>query len=126
MVARACRNGCGRMLEWDPNLEGTNKYIEVGTGMPHKGRCPNYSNASTNKFEQNKQQYGQGYSGPSVQDGLIKDVQDHSVRLDSHELRIKELERTLSGLDAAIAKLSFKPASELEGTGGTLEDESTN
>ena len=128
-----CRNGCGRILEWDNNQPGKYKFVEAATGQLH--RCPNYVSKSSQQFQQNKAAYG----GPSVQDGLIRDVQDHSVKLDAHDLRISELEKEANRfieLTDAIAKelkiRSFKTASELELVKDPLEldepipDESTN
>jgi len=113
-----CRNGCGRILEWDNNQPGKYKFVEAATGQLH--RCPNYVSKQTSDFERNKQMYG----GPSLSSGynqMQKDLADMGVWKDGAELRIRELEKEANRyieLTDAIAKelkiKSFKPASELE------------
>ncbi len=101
-----CRNGCGRILEWDNNQPGKYKFVEAATGQLH--RCPNYNPGA--KFEQNKQQAG--YRGPEqnqVQTDVANLVGDVAVLKE----QVKELQFTLSGLGEAIAKISVKPASEV-------------
>ena len=116
-----CRNGCGRILEWDNNQPGKYKFVEAATGQLHV--CPNYIRTQSSTFERNKQQYGQGYRGPSNMDKMEKDLADMVVWRDGAELRIRELEKEANRfieLTDAIAKelkiKSFKPASELEET----------
>jgi hypothetical protein len=110
-----CRNNCGAQIFVS---DRTGRWLPYNWGTDNKHDCPNFQQKRTSDFERNKQMY----AGPSVEDGIIKDIQNNSVRLDAHELRIKELERTLSGLDSAIAKLSFKKASEVEETEEVQEE----
>ena len=114
-----CRNGCGRILEWDNNQPGKYKFVEAATGQLH--RCPNYVSKQTTDFDRNKTQYGSTYRGPSNMDKMEKDLADLGVWKDGAELRIRELEKEANRfieLTDAIAKelkiKSFKPASELE------------
>jgi len=100
-----CRNGCGRILEWDNNQPGKYKFVEAATGQLHN--CPNYKSA---KFEQNKQQ---GYRGPDqnqVQTDVANLVGDVAVLKE----QVKELQFTLNGISKTLAAMSFKPASEVE------------
>jgi hypothetical protein len=118
-----CRNGCGRILEWDNNQPGKYKFVEAATGQLH--RCPNYVSKSSQQFQQNKAMY----AGPE-QNQMQKDLADLGVWKDGAELRILELEREANRfieLTDAIAKelkiRSFKTASELD---AEIPDESTN
>jgi len=130
-----CRNGCGRILEWDNNQPGKYKFVEAATGQLH--RCPNYVSKSSQQFQQNKEQYG-GYRGPSGLEKMERDLADLGVWKDGAELRILELEREATrfmDLTDAIAKelkiRSFKTASDLHEdecgcNAEPIPDESTN
>src|SRR6476659_4614233 len=52
-----CRNGCGRILEWDNNQQGKYKFVEAATGQLHK--CPNYKAKQMSEYESNKAKYAQ-------------------------------------------------------------------
>jgi len=120
MTAKECKNGCGRMIEWNNDLR---YFQETATGQRHM--CPNWKARQTSTFEQNKQMYG----GPQ-DNQMQKDLADLGVWKDGAELRIRELENQQSRfveLSDAIAKelkiRSFKTASELD---AEIPDESTN
>jgi len=61
MTARECKNGCGRMIEWNNELR---YFEETATGQRHK--CPNYKAKQMSEYESNKAKYGQ--SNQSVVD----------------------------------------------------------
>jgi len=120
-----CRNGCGRILEWDNNQPGKYKFVEAATGVLHN--CPNYVSKSSQQFQQNKAMYG----GPQ-DNQMQKDLADLGVWKDGAELRIRELEHQANRfieLSDAIAKelkiRSFKTASDIVEK-VELPDESTN
>jgi len=133
MTAKECKNGCGRMIEWNNDLR---YFQETATGQRHM--CPNWKARQTSTFDDNKQKYGSGYTGPSNMDKMEKDLADLGVWKDGMELRMKELENEASRfieLSDALAKelkiKSFKTASDLhEDECGCNEepipDESTN
>ena len=54
MTARECKNGCGRMIEWNNELR---YFEETATGQRHK--CPNYKAKQMSEYESNKAKYGQ-------------------------------------------------------------------
>ena len=119
-----CRNGCGRKIFVS---DRTGKWLPYDIGTDNKHDCPNWKSgnrlASSQQFADNKVRYGTSYAGPSVDYNMQKDLADLVVWKDGAELRIKELERTLSGLDSAIAKISLSKASDLI---DEPVDESTN
>jgi|SRR6476619_5213692 len=65
MTARECKNGCGRMIEWNNELR---YFEETATGQRHK--CPNYKAKQMSEYESNKAKYSQ----PQDKAPLIMDL----------------------------------------------------
>jgi len=61
MTARECKNGCGRMIEWNNELR---YFEETATGQRHK--CPNYKAKQMSEYESNKAKYGQSNQQPTI------------------------------------------------------------
>jgi len=116
MTQKQCKNGCGRIIEWNNDLH---YFEEVATSQRHM--CPNWQSKQTSTFEQNKKMY----AGPTdqVQTEVANLVADISVM----KQQILSLQQSVNGLGEAIAKVSFTTANKLEDTEPEeIIDESTN
>ena len=105
-------NGCGKPIKFDGEVRSrSGKMIPLEpNGEYHK--CPAY----VNKFEQNRQQYGQGYSGPSQQNQMQTEVANLVSDMAVMKDQILGLQKAVNGLGEAIAKVSFTTANKLEET----------
>jgi len=120
MTAKECRNGCGRMIEWNNDLR---YFQEVANGQRHM--CPNWQSRQANTFEQNKQKWGSGYNAGTQANKMEVDVANLVGDVAVLKQQVSELQHTLSGLSKAIGEMSFKPASEIVDE-EPIPDESTN